>query len=88
MTDRLKIRADIDAADMKLLDALVERWTSVAKVKTDKIASWDKVHDPQREAYVIESRREWAIERNLDPDMAEELFRTVMKFSVAFQREQ
>jgi len=88
MDNKPSIRRDIDTADIKLLDALAERWVSVGKVKTDKIANWDEFRDLNREADVIASRREWATERNLDPDMAEELFRTVMKFSVAFQREE
>jgi len=86
--DILNDRLDIDLADQKFLDALAERWIAVAKIKADKIANWDSVVDEKREADVIASRRQWAIERNLDPDMAEELIRTVMRYSVAFQREE
>ena len=79
MTDDLnELRQRIDQIDAAILALLAERLNvcrQVAQVKVERSAS---VIQPSRVREVLTSRRQWAINDNVDPDFAEQLFRIIL----------
>ncbi len=74
-------REKIDAIDGRIMELLAERASVVAEVAEVKKANNLPVYHPAREEDLITSRRKLAKELNLSPDMAEEIFRTVLRNS-------
>lgn len=66
---------DIDAAIIELLAQRMEVCREVADVKSQTGAT---VIQPQRVREVLTSRRQWAIDNEVDPDFAEQIFRIVL----------
>ncbi|TLM99641.1 bifunctional chorismate mutase/prephenate dehydrogenase, partial [bacterium] len=67
--------------DGRIIELLAERASVVAEVAEVKKANNLPVYHPAREEDLITSRRKLAKELNLSPDMAEEIFRTVLRNS-------
>lgn len=95
MTDRIKkpadcqtkedVRAEIDRIDQELINLFAERHGYVirmAAIKTDPHEAYDKA----RIEAVIEKVRTRALEKNLDEDQAELLWRTLIDWNVNFEK--
>ena len=78
MNDLNGLRHKIDQIDAAILALLAERLEvcrQVAEVKVERSAT---VIQPTRVREVLTSRRQWAINDNVDPDFAEQLFRIIL----------
>lgn len=95
MTNRIKkpaecqtkedVRAEIDRIDQELINLFAERHGYVirmAAIKTDPHEAYDKA----RIEAVIEKVRTRALEKNLDEDQAELLWRTLIDWNVNFEK--
>lgn len=71
-------RARIDALDDAIVDLLAERAGVVATLWAQKRAAGIPVRDPAREAEIFARVRQRAVERGLDPDRVEAVFRAVV----------
>ncbi|SRR5579872_241342 len=77
-----EIRSEIDRLDQSIVDAIGRRRHYVlaaAKFKTSATA----VAAPERVAAMLQSRRQWAEQAGLNPDMIEELFRNLVNHFTA-----
>jgi chorismate mutase-like protein len=78
---------EIDAAIVELLAQRMEVCREVAELKADSLTP---VIQPARVREVLTSRRQWAIDNNVDADFAEQLFRIVLsethRIEVAHER--
>jgi isochorismate pyruvate lyase len=95
MTNRIKkpaecetkedVRAEIDRIDQELINLFAERHGYVirmAAIKTDPHEAFDKA----RIETVIEKVRTRALEKNLDEDQAELIWRTLIDWNVNFEK--
>ena len=88
LSNELKRSRDrIDRIDTKILDLLAERQAEVEKVMEFKKANNIPVRHPAREEDMISKRRTMGMEKGLDPDYLEELFRTIIRRSRVEQTE-
>lgn len=79
------VRAEIDRIDQELINLFAERHGYVirmAAIKTDPHEAYDKA----RIEAVIEKVRTRALEKNLDEDQAELLWRTLIDWNVNFEK--
>lgn len=84
-SDLAALRASLDEADRRLLDALAERQRLVDEASAVKAAGADFVRDPEREASMLRDLREAARQRGLDSFFVGRLFRQILDHSVRFQ---
>ena len=82
-----KSRNRIDLIDSRLIDLLAERQAEVEKVIEFKKLNNMPVRHPAREEDMISGRRAMGMEKGLDPDYIEELFRTILRQSRVEQTE-
>jgi len=73
-----ELRARIDDLDQRLVQVLAERLALCEEVARVKEGTGTPVIQPQRVRDVITSRRQWAIDRSVDPDFAEQVFRVLL----------
>jgi chorismate mutase-like protein len=78
VTSLSELRARIDALDTRLVDVLAERLAVCEEVARFKETTDTPVIQPNRVRDVITSRRQWAIDRGVDPDFAEQVFRVLL----------
>jgi len=78
-------RERIDEIDEQILDLLRERSEVVKGVLLTKIEKKLPIYVAGREANKIQSFREMAIKRDMDPDWAEDFLRMIMSSSRASQ---
>lgn len=81
------LRSRIDSLDEGLLKLLAERRAIVGEVARIKKERGLQVYHPAREENLITAKRETAQNLGLDPDMVEELFRTILRSSRISQSE-
>lgn len=74
----LALRQRIDELDQQLLDVLAERINICHEVARIKETSDTPIIQPDRVRNVITSRRQYAIDRGIDPDFAEDIMRVVL----------
>lgn len=79
--DLERMRAEIDAIDLKVVELLAKRQQQVKKVMALKQAHQLPVYHPAREEDLIYARRQQAREAGLDPDYIEELYRIILRQS-------
>jgi prephenate dehydrogenase len=77
----------IDEIDRELLELLESRAQVSVRAAQAKADVGRSVRDPQREASLIEARRESASRMGLDPALVEDIFHAVLRFSRHFQSE-
>ncbi len=80
-----ELRQRLDALDGNLLDLLAERNAVVQQVAAEKVRRTLPVFVPRREGDKVETFRELARARGLDPEWAEDFLRMVMSASRASQ---
>lgn len=78
MTGLPELRARIDELDQQLVDVLAARLAVCEEVARVKEGTDTPVIQPTRVRDVITSRRQWAIDRSVDPDFAEQVFRVLL----------
>lgn len=72
------LRNDIDRIDRAIVDLLAQRLQVCRDVAAIKEQSGATVIQPARVRTVLASRRQWAIDANVDADFAEQIFRTLL----------
>ena len=72
------LRERIDAIDHAIVKLLAERMEVCREVAEIKEATGAAVIQPQRVRDVLATRRQWAIDAHVEPDFAEQLFRTLL----------
>jgi len=76
-----EIRECLDQIDLQIIELLRERHCfveEIVKFKNDEEAIVAK----KRQKELIESRRKWAENLNLDPDLIENIYKTLLQFNV------
>jgi chorismate mutase-like protein len=72
------LRKQIDDIDAAIIELLAQRMEVCRDVATLKSQTNTAVIQPQRVREVLTSRRQWAIDNDVDPDFAEQLFRILL----------
>lgn len=80
-----EIRAEIDLIDKQLLILLGERLKFVKSIIRFKKDEKD-VHARERYEHVLEERRSWAVQNGLDPDVIEDLFKSMISYFIDVQK--
>ena len=75
------VRKEIDEVDQGLLELLARRKELVARVAKTKSEHGLPIYAPDREARLIEARRQEAVARGVSPDLIEDVLRRVMRES-------
>lgn len=78
MADLSDLRRDIDRIDAAIVALLAERMQVCRDVAELKEHTGATVIQPQRVRDVLATRRQWALDAGVDPDFAEQLFRTLL----------
>jgi chorismate mutase-like protein len=78
MTGLSELRTRIDDLDHQLVQVLAQRLAVCEEVARVKAGTDTPVIQPARVRDVITSRRQWAIDANVDPDFAEQVFRVLL----------
>ncbi|MBX2999816.1 MAG: chorismate mutase family protein [Caldilineaceae bacterium] len=77
-----EVRSEIDRVDHAIVELLGERRRYVQAIMRFKRNEGD-VRAPARQAQVIADRRRWAEDVELNPDLVEEIYRTIIDHFVA-----
>ncbi len=83
-----KLREDIDDIDKKIIELLSERIEVAGDILKVKKKMEKGIRDREREQKVIERTREYAREKGLDPDFAEDVIRLTISRTVGSEQEQ
>lgn len=86
MSTMADLRAKIDEVDHKIIALLAERSTYVKQLTALKKTDHEVVAS-DRQQHIYETRRQWAAEVDLDPDLAERLYRTLIDYNIEQQRQ-
>jgi prephenate dehydrogenase len=76
----------IDEVDRELVALLARRSQLARRAAKAKAELGRGIRDPRREADLLSARRAWAEELGLDSESVEEIFRAVVRFSLAAQQ--
>ncbi len=82
-----KFREQINKADQKLLQALIDRFQVTAEIGKYKKAKQIPLRNYQREADLIQKLQQEGAEYNLDPLMIKTIMDTVIEYSVKHQNQ-
>ena len=82
------LRSIIDYHDQQLLGALGRRMQSARKIGRLKMHQASPVHDPDREKQMLRQRMEWGMSSGLAPELIEELFAVILKYSNRIQSDE
>jgi isochorismate pyruvate lyase len=80
-----EVREEIDSIDKQIIDLLGIRFSFIKKVVRFKKNEEDIVAQ-KRYDQVLATRREWAIEQGLDPDVIENIYKTLIHYFIAEQK--
>jgi isochorismate pyruvate lyase len=75
------VRQAIDALDQEIIRLLGRRSSYVEAAARFKTGG-QSVRAPERQRRMLETRRRWAEENGLDPNVIEDLYRTLVSFFV------
>jgi chorismate mutase-like protein len=78
MSDLEGLRKKIDEIDAAIVELLARRMAVCKEVAGVKAETSTAVMQPQRVREVLSQRRQWAIDRKVDPDFTEQLFRILL----------
>lgn len=79
------LRNDLSAVDRQLVDLIAERQRIVSEIGRDKLTSGTGTRDYAREKDVLDMGRARAAELGIDPDLAEDVLRKLIRSSLASQ---
>ena len=77
----------IDELDRELVRLLARRAQLSRRAGSIKAIHGKSIRDPHRERTLLQSRKEWAREYNLEPDSIVDIFAAVLRFSRSLQEE-
>jgi len=77
-----EVRSEIDRIDRAIIETIAQRRAYVHAVMQFK-RSEDDVHAHERQRQVLATRRKWAEEYALSPEMVEGLFRSMVDHFIA-----
>jgi isochorismate pyruvate lyase len=80
-----EIREEIDSIDKQIIDLLGIRFSFIKEVVRFKKNEEDIVSQ-KRYDQVLATRREWAIEQGLDPDVIESMYKALIHYFIAEQK--
>jgi isochorismate pyruvate lyase len=75
------VREAIDALDREIV-YLIGRRASYVQVAAHFKTSEESVRAPERQRTMLETRRRWAEENRLDPEVIEDLYRTLISYFI------
>ncbi len=81
-----EVRAEIDAIDRQVIAALGRRAGFVKAAARFKSSEAD-VPAPERFAAMLQARRAWAQHEGLSPDVIEKMYRDLVSYFIACERE-
>ena len=81
-----EVRTEIDRIDREILALLGHRAGYVHAAARFKETE-EAVAAPERQAAVFRTRREWALEEDLDPDFIERIYRELIAYFIQRERE-
>ncbi|MDH3614749.1 MAG: prephenate dehydrogenase/arogenate dehydrogenase family protein [Gammaproteobacteria bacterium] len=79
------LRNDLSAVDRQLVDLIAERQRLVSEIGLNKLSSGTGTRDYAREKDVLDMGRAQAVELGIDPDLAEDVLRKLIRSSLASQ---
>ncbi len=82
-----EIREHLDRLDSALVMVLAERQSLIPKVAEFKVKNNIKRYQPEREKEIIQDKRKMAEGAGLDPDLAEDIFKRIIKDSHRIEKE-
>ena len=80
-----ELRNDLSAVDRQLVDLIAERQRLVSEIGRHKLSTGAGTRDYAREKDVLDMGRTQAVELGIDPDLAEEVLRKLIRSSLASQ---
>lgn len=80
-TDITEVRNEIDSIDRAILELFALRYDYVKHIVNFK-SNREGIVAKERQNEVFENRRKWASELGLDPDLFEEIYKTLIDFNV------
>lgn len=81
-TNITEVRNEIDSIDSEIIKLLSERFGYVREVVKYKEKTNTGIEASDRRAAVIESRRKWAEEVNINPDVIENIYNTLIDYFI------
>lgn len=82
-----ELRAQVDQLDHQIIQLLAQRASVVQHIGELKTTDQEIVA-PDRQAQIYQTRRAWAVEHGLDPDLAEQVYRTLIHYFIEQERRQ
>lgn len=81
-TNITEVRNEIDSIDSEIIKLLSKRFGYVREVVKYKEKTNTGIEASDRRAAVIESRRKWAEEVNINPDVIENIYNTLIDYFI------
>lgn len=81
-----EVRQEIDNIDSEIINLLAARFGYVREVVKYKEHTPAGIEAADRRAAVINSRRQWAMEANLDPDVVEKIYNTLIDYFISEEK--
>lgn len=85
-TSITEVRNEIDRIDAQLIQLLGERFGYVREVVKYKEKNDKAVEASDRRKTVIDSRRQWAEQQGIDPDVIEQIYNTLIDYFIAEEK--
>ena len=77
-----EVRSEIDCIDQEIIRLLALRSDYVREVVKYKAATPQGIEAPERRAAVISTRREWAAEAGLSPDVVGDIYNRLVDYFI------
>jgi prephenate dehydrogenase len=87
LVELYKTRTHIDAVDRELINLLGRRAKLSMRAGSVKNRMGREIHDPDREAELLEARRLWGQEVDVDQQAIDDIFADVLRFSKRLQKD-
>lgn len=85
-SDITEVRNEIDAIDSEIIKLLSTRYSYVREVVKYKEKTASCIEASDRRAAVIASRRKWAEEADLNPDVIESVYNTLIEYFIVEEK--
>lgn len=76
-----EVRNEIDRIDKEIVTLIGTRFDYVKEIIRFK-SNEEDVHARERYNHVMQKRREWAVENNLNPDVIESIYKTMVQYFI------
>lgn len=78
----IDVRAEIDNIDRTIIQLLAERFEYVKEVVKYKSNTAEGIEASDRKQQVMNTRRQWAEENNISPDVVESIYKTLVEYFI------